>query len=90
MDQDTVISLGTQAMTLGLEVAGPMLLLGLVIGLAVSLFQAVTQLQEQALSFIPKIVGLALLLVILGPWMMSQLVNYATNLYMSIPTLIHG
>jgi flagellar biosynthetic protein FliQ len=88
MDQDTVISLGTQAMTLALEVAGPMLLLGLVIGLAVSLFQAVTQLQEQALSFIPKIVGLAILLVILGPWMMSQLITYVTNLYMSIPTLI--
>jgi flagellar biosynthetic protein FliQ len=90
MDQDTVISLGTQAMTLALEIAGPMLLLGLVIGLVVSLFQAVTQLQEQALSFIPKIVGLALLLVLLGPWMMSQLINYVTNLYMSIPTLIHG
>jgi flagellar biosynthetic protein FliQ len=90
MDQDTVISLGTQAMTLALEIAGPILLLGLVIGLAVSLFQAVTQLQEQALSFIPKIVGLALLLLILGPWMMGQLVSYATNLYMSIPTLIHG
>jgi flagellar biosynthetic protein FliQ len=89
MNQDTVISLGTQAMTLALEVAGPILLLGLVIGLAVSLFQAVTQLQEQALSFIPKIVGLALLLLILGPWMMSQLVSYATNLYMSIPSLIH-
>jgi flagellar biosynthetic protein FliQ len=90
MDQDTVISLGTQAMTLALEIAGPILLLGLIIGLAVSLFQAVTQLQEQALSFIPKIVGLALLLVILGPWMMGQLVSYATNLYVSIPTLIHG
>jgi flagellar biosynthetic protein FliQ len=90
MDQDTVISLGTQAMTLALEIAGPILLLGLVIGLAVSIFQAVTQLQEQALSFIPKIVGLALLLLVLGPWMMSQLVSYATNLYMSIPALIHG
>jgi flagellar biosynthetic protein FliQ len=88
MDQDTVINLGTQAMTLALEVAGPILLLGLVIGLTVSLFQAVTQLQEQALSFIPKIVGLALLLLLLGPWMLDKLVNYVINLYMSIPTLI--
>jgi flagellar biosynthetic protein FliQ len=88
MDQDTVINLGTQAMTLALEVAGPILLLGLIVGLTVSLFQAVTQLQEQALSFIPKIVGLALLLLILGPWMLDKLVNYASNLYMSIPTLI--
>jgi flagellar biosynthesis protein FliQ len=88
MDQDTVINLASQAMTLTLEIAGPILVLGLVIGLTVSLFQAVTQLQEQALSFIPKIVGLALLLLILGPWMLDKLVNYATNLYMSIPTLI--
>ena len=88
MDQDTVINLSTQAMTLAFEVAGPILLLGLVIGLTVSLFQAVTQLQEQALSYIPKIVGLAVLLLILGPWMLDKLVNYAVNLYTSIPTLI--
>lgn len=90
MNQDTVINLGTQAMTLALEVAGPMLLLGLVIGLLVSLFQAVTQLQEQALSYIPKIVGLAVLLLILGPWMLDKLVSYAVNLYQSIPSLIGG
>ncbi len=88
MNQDTVVNLATQAMTLGLEVAGPILMVGLVIGLAVSLFQAVTQIQEQSLSFIPKIVGLALLIVILGPWMLDRLVNYATNLYMSIPSLV--
>jgi flagellar biosynthesis protein FliQ len=88
MDQDTVINLASQAMTLALEIAGPIMLMGLVVGLVVSLFQAVTQLQEQALSFIPKIVGLAILLLILGPWMLEKLVNYATNLYMSIPTLI--
>ena len=80
MDQDTVVNLATQAMTLALEIAGPILLVGLVIGLLVSLFQAVTQIQEQSLSFIPKIVGLAVLIVILGPWMLDQLVNYAENL----------
>jgi flagellar biosynthesis protein FliQ len=88
MNQDTVVNLATQAMTLGLEVAGPILIVGLIIGLAVSLFQAVTQIQEQSLSFIPKIVGLALLIVILGPWMLDRLINYTTNLYMSIPSLI--
>jgi flagellar biosynthesis protein FliQ len=88
MNQDTVVSLATAAMTLAIEVAGPMLLVGLVIGLVVSVFQAVTQIQEQSLSFIPKIVGLAALIVILGPWMLGQLVNYAQNLYMSIPQLI--
>jgi flagellar biosynthetic protein FliQ len=88
MNQDTVVTLATQAMTLALEVAGPMLLVGLVVGLVVSIFQAVTSIQEQSLSFIPKIVGLAVLIVILGPWMLGQLVSYAQNLYTSIPSLI--
>ena len=88
MNQDTVVSLATQAMTLALEIAGPILLLGLIIGLLVSIFQAVTSIQEQSLSFIPKIVGVAVLIVVLGPWMLDQLVGYATNLYMSIPSLI--
>jgi flagellar biosynthetic protein FliQ len=90
MNQDTVVNLATQGMTLALEIAGPMLLVGLVVGLAVSLFQAVTQINEQTLSYIPKIVGLAVLIVILGPWMLNQLVQYATNLYTSIPSLIGG
>ena len=88
MNQDTVVSLATQAMTLALEIAGPILLLGLIIGLLVSIFQAVTSIQEQSLSFIPKIVGVAVLIVVLGPWMLDQLVGYAQNLYLSIPSLV--
>jgi flagellar biosynthetic protein FliQ len=90
MGQDTVVHLATQAMTLAVEVGGPMLLVGLVIGLVVSIFQAVTSIQEQSLSFIPKIIGLGAIIVILGPWMLGQLVNYAQNLYTSIPQLIGG
>ncbi len=90
MNQDTVVNLATQAMGLALKVAGPLLLVGLVIGLIVSLFQAVTQIQEQSLSFIPKIIGVAALIVILGPWMLGQLVSYAQNLYLAIPQLIGG
>jgi flagellar biosynthetic protein FliQ len=89
MDQDTVTSLATQAMTLAFTIAGPILAVGLVIGLIVSIFQAVTQIQEQSLSFIPKIVALAVLILILGPWMLSQMVSYAQNLYMSIPQLVN-
>ena len=89
MDQDTVTSLATQAMTVAFTIAGPMLAVGLVIGLIVSIFQAVTQIQEQSLSFIPKIVALAVLILILGPWMLSQMVTYAQNLYMSIPQLVN-
>jgi flagellar biosynthetic protein FliQ len=88
VDQDTVINLATKAMTLAIEVAGPMLLVGLVIGLVVSIFQAVTSIQEQSMTFIPKIIGLGVIIVVLGPWMLDQLVNYAQNLYMSIPSLV--
>jgi flagellar biosynthetic protein FliQ len=88
MNQDTVINLATQAMMLSLKIAGPILLLGLIIGLLVSIFQAVTSIQEQALSFIPKIVAVAVLIVVLGPWMLGQIVSYAQNLYLSIPSLI--
>ena len=88
MNQDTVVNLATQAMILSLKIAGPILLLGLIIGLLVSIFQAVTSIQEQSLSFIPKIVALAALIVVLGPWMLGQLVSYVQNLYASIPSLI--
>ena len=88
MNQDTVINLATQAMMLALKIAGPMLLMGLIIGLLVSIFQAVTSIQEQSLSFIPKVVGAAVLIVVLGPWMLNQLISYAQNLYLSIPSLI--
>jgi flagellar biosynthetic protein FliQ len=87
VNQDTVVNLATQAMTVAMEVAGPLLLVGLVVGLCVSLFQAVTSIQEQTLSFIPKVVCLALVIVVLGPWMLGQLVSYTQNLYLSIPSL---
>ena len=90
MNQDTVVNLATQAMSLALKVAGPLLLVGLVIGLVVSLFQAVTQIQEQSLSFIPKIIAVAVVIVLLGPWMLDQLVSYTQNLFNSIPQLVGG
>jgi flagellar biosynthetic protein FliQ len=88
MDQDTVVNLATQAMTLALKIAGPILLVGLVIGLIVSIFQAVTSIQEQSLSFIPKIIGVAAVVVLLGPWMLGQLVTYTQNLFLSIPQMV--
>ena len=88
MNQDTVTNLAAQAMTLAMKVAGPLLLTALVIGLLVSIFQAVTQIQEQSLSLIPKIIGIAVVVVLLGPWMLGQLVSYTTALYTSIPTMV--
>jgi flagellar biosynthesis protein FliQ len=88
MNQDTVINLAAQAMSLGLKVAGPLLAVGLVIGLLVSIFQAVTQIQEQSLSLVPKIIGIAVVVMVLGPWMLGQLVAYTTALFTAIPTLV--
>jgi len=56
----------------------------------ISIFQAVTSIQEQTLTFIPKIIALGLIIVVLGPWMLRQIVDYTENLYQSIPTLIAG
>lgn len=88
MNQDTVVNLASQAITLALSVAGPLLLASLVIGLVISVFQAVTQIQEQTLSLIPKIVGIVLVIVVLGPWMVNRMVTYTQNLYGSIPSLV--
>ena len=90
MNQDVVVSLAMQAMQLALKVGGPILIVGLVIGLAISVFQAVTQIQEQTLSFIPKIIGMALVIVVLGPWMLGQLLVYTEELWASIPTMVGG
>ncbi len=88
MGPDVVLELATQALELTLRVALPMLLAGLVVGLAVSVFQAVTQIQEQTLSFIPKILALAGVLIVLGPWMLNQLLSYTADLWSSIPQLV--
>jgi len=88
MNQDTVVNLATQAIRLALKVAGPLLLVGLIIGLVVSLFQAVTQIQEQTLAFIPKVVALVAIIAIFGPWMLGQLETYTTALWASIPQMV--
>jgi flagellar biosynthetic protein FliQ len=88
MGPDVVLELCTQALELALRVGLPMLVAGLVVGLAVSVFQAVTQIQEQTLSFIPKILALAGVLIVLGPWMLNQLLSYTTDLWGSIPQLV--
>ena len=88
MNQDTVVNLATQAMGLALKVAGPLLLAALVVGVIVSVFQAVTQIQEQSLSLVPKIAAVAVVIVVLGPWMLGQLVSYTAELYNAIPTMV--
>jgi len=88
MGADTVLELSTEALELALRVAAPLLVAGLVVGLAVSIFQAVTQIQEQTLAFIPKILALAGVLIVGGRWMLNQLLPYTTELWSRIPTLV--
>jgi flagellar biosynthesis protein FliQ len=90
VNEDVVINVSMQAMQLAFKIALPLLLVGLVIGLVISIFQAVTQIQEQTLTFIPKIVGMGVVLVVAGPWMLDQVVGYTHELYSQIPTLIEG
>ena len=88
MNQDVVISLSMDAMQLALKVGLPLMLVGLVVGLLVSIFQAVTQIQEMTLTFIPKILALGVVMVVMGPWMLSELLTYTENLYQGIPSLV--
>ena len=88
MGPDQVLELSTEALELALRVALPLLGVGLVVGLAVSIFQAVTQIQEQTLSFIPKILALAGVLIVGGPWMLNQMLSYTTELWSRIPSLV--
>jgi flagellar biosynthetic protein FliQ len=88
MSQDVVVSLLTDAMALAFKIGLPAVAAALVVGVAVSVFQAVTQIQEMTLSFVPKIVAIVAAMVVAGPWALNQLVSYTQALYLSIPRLV--
>ena len=88
MSQADVLRVSQEAITIIIEVAAPLLLVGLVIGLLVSIFQAMTQINEQTLVFIPKIVGILLALLVFGSWMLTRLTDFTTRLFGSIAQMI--
>jgi flagellar biosynthesis protein FliQ len=88
MTADFVVGITKEALQMTVMLAAPVLGVGLVLGLLVSIFQAVTQLQEMTLTFIPKFLGVSLVLVILAPWMLELLVSYTTTLIENIPLYI--
>jgi flagellar biosynthesis protein FliQ len=88
MDSQSVLTVGQQAMTMLLMVSAPMLLVVLVVGLVVSIFQAATQINEATLSFVPKIIAAVLVLAIAGPWMLSTLVEYLQRTLKSLPGVV--
>jgi len=88
MTPETVTTIGQQALWVTMLLAAPLLLSALAIGLLVGMFQAATQINEMTMSFIPKLLVVVLALVVAGPWMLSVIVNYTTNLMEQIPSLI--
>jgi flagellar biosynthesis protein FliQ len=88
MTPEVVMTMGQQALEMALMLAAPMLLAALVIGLLVGVFQAATQINEMTLSFIPKLLGMATVLVVAGPWMLKELIGYTRMLIESIPSLV--
>jgi flagellar biosynthetic protein FliQ len=83
-----VIDIGREALTVALTIATPLLAVALGVGLLISIFQATTQIQEQTLSFVPKIVAILISLILFGPWMLTTLVNYTQRLFLNINNFI--
>jgi flagellar biosynthesis protein FliQ len=88
MSPETVVTVGRHALEMTLMLAAPLLLTALAVGLIVGIFQAATQINEMTLSFIPKLLAMAAVLAITGPWMLRNLVEYTRNLIESIPGMI--
>ena len=89
MTQEFVVSLGQETVKTILLLAAPMLICGLVVGLVISIFQAVTQINEITISYVPKIVAILLALVVASPWMLRLITTYSTNLINDIPGFIN-
>lgn len=89
MTEQFAIDVARNAFITALEIGGPLLAASLAIGMLVSIFQAVTQINEQTLSFVPKILTVSAALAILGPWMATTLVGYMVSIFNALPQLAH-
>lgn len=88
MNSEAVMSMTYGAMKLALSIAGPILLVTLIVGLIISIFQAATQVNEMTLSFIPKLLTVGITVVLLGPWLINTMVDYMQSLFSQIPGLV--
>jgi flagellar biosynthetic protein FliQ len=88
MTPETVVTIGRQALEMTLMLSAPLLITALAVGLIVGIFQAATQINEMTLSFIPKLLAMAAVLALTGPWMIRHLIEYSRNLIESIPGMI--
>jgi flagellar biosynthetic protein FliQ len=89
VSEQFAIDVARNAFMIALQIAGPFLLSSLIVGMAVSVFQAVTQINEATLSFVPKVLVVAGSLALLGPWMATTLIAYLINTFNALPTLAH-
>jgi flagellar biosynthetic protein FliQ len=90
MTSQQVIDIGTRALIVCAKVAGPFLAVVLTVGIAIGLLQSVTQLQEQTLTFVPKLIGSAIVIAISGNWMLATMVSFAQELMAGVPALLDG
>jgi len=88
MTPESVMNIGRHAMEITVMISAPLLLVALIIGLIISIFQAATQINEQTLSFIPKLVGILLALVVVGPWMLSVMSDYLREVLTEFPIIL--
>ncbi|PKO15774.1 MAG: flagellar biosynthetic protein FliQ [Chloroflexi bacterium HGW-Chloroflexi-10] len=88
MTEAYVLTLAQNAITIMVILAGPALIVSLVIGSLISLVQAATQINEVTMTFVPKIIGIGLILILLGSWMMQQMLVFTSNLFNSLPALV--
>lgn len=88
MTPQMVVAIGREALSVTLMISGPMLLFGLVVGVLVSVFQAITQINEMTMTFVPKILSVALALLIFLPWMINMATDFARHMFDLIPSLV--
>jgi len=88
MTPETVMNVGRQTLEVIGLLAGPLLISSLIVGLIIAMFQAATQINEMTLTFIPKLIHVAAVLMIAGPWLLQNMVSFTVRLYQSIPQLI--
>ncbi len=87
MTPQMVVTIGREALMLTLMISAPMLIFGLIIGLIISIFQAVTQIQEMTLTFVPKVLAVAVALLVFLPWIINKMTDFTTHMFALIPNL---
>ncbi|QSZ26596.1 flagellar biosynthesis protein FliQ [Aceticella autotrophica] len=88
MNTGIVLDIGREALKITILISAPLLIIALLVGLIISIFQATTQLQEQTLTFVPKIIAVFISIILFGPWMLTTMINYTQKLFMNINNFI--